>query len=147
VREPIRVLIAEDNEDHIFLAVRALRDLDGMHLEVHAVRDGEEALDYIHGRGSFAGRAVPQLILLDIKMPKIDGLEVLRELKENPTFKAIPVVMLSASERPEDIDMSYNLGANSYVTKPTGVGAFHDSLEQLKRYWTELNSLPVVTET
>jgi two-component system response regulator len=146
LKQPIRVLIAEDNEDHIFLAVRALRELNGTHLEVNAVRDGAEALDYVRGRGEFEGRAMPQLILLDIRMPKVDGLEVLKELKEDPTFKAIPVVMLSASERPEDIDTSYNLGANSYVTKPAGVGAFRESLEQLKRYWTGLNSLPVVSD-
>ncbi len=146
MRGPIRVLIAEDNEDHIFLAVRALKDIDGTHLEVEAVRDGAEALDYINGRGGFAGRILPQLILLDIKMPKVDGLEVLRVLKEDPVFRVIPVVMLSASERPEDVDESYKLGANSYVTKPAGVGAFRDGIAQLRHYWTDLNSLPVAED-
>ena len=144
MNQTIRVLIAEDNEDHVFLAVRALKDLNGTRLEVEAVRDGADALDYIRGLGKFAERTLPHLILLDIKMPKIDGLEVLRILKEDPQFKAIPVVMLTASERPEDVDMSYQLGANSYVTKPAGVGAFRDGLVRLKQYWTELSSLPVV---
>ncbi len=142
----IRILIAEDNEDHVFLAVRALKDMHGTHLEVDAVRDGAEALEYIRGAGEFENRQVPQLILLDIKMPKLDGLEVLRYLKEDPEFKVIPVVMLSASERPEDIDASYKLGANSFVTKPAGVGAFREGLAQLKQYWVDLSSLPVVHE-
>ena len=140
--EPIRVLIAEDNEDHIFLAVRALKDLNGVHLEVDAVRDGAEALDYVHAVGRFQGRSLPQLILLDLKMPKIDGLEVLKALKEDPSLKSIPVVMLTASERPEDVEAAYKLGANSYVTKPAGVGAFRDGLKQLKHYWAELATLP-----
>jgi CheY-like chemotaxis protein len=146
VNETVRILIAEDNEDHVFLAVRALKDMNGTHLVVDAVRDGAEALDYIRGEGRFKGRATPNLILLDIKMPKVDGLEVLRILKEDPEFKVIPVVMLSASERPEDIDASYKLGANSFVTKPAGVGAFRDGLAKLKHFWVDLSSLPAVTE-
>lgn len=144
--QPVRVLIAEDNEDHVFLAIRALKDLNGTHLEVDAVRDGAEALDFIHGVGAFEGRALPHLILLDIKMPKVDGLEVLKNLKEDPELRSIPVVMLTASERPEDIDESYRLGANSYVAKPAGVGAFRDGLRQLKLYWTELSSLPAASQ-
>ena len=144
--ETIRVLIAEDNEDHIFLAIRALRDLNGTHLEVDAVRDGAEALEYIRGLGRFSERSLPHLILLDIRMPKVDGLEVLKVLKEDPAFKVIPVVMLSASERPEDIDTSYKLGANSYVTKPAGVGAFTEGIARLKQYWTDINTLPVAQE-
>jgi two-component system response regulator len=141
--QPIRIMIADDNEDHVFLAVRALEDLNGTHLEVQAVRDGAEALAYINGEGRFAGRTLPHLILLDIKMPKVDGLEVLRILKEDPIFRVIPVVMLSASERPEDVDESYKLGANSYVTKPAGVGEFREGIAKLKHYWTELSSLPM----
>ena len=142
--QPIRIMIADDNEDHVFLAVRALQDLNGgTHLEIQAVHDGAEALAYINGEGQFTGRTLPHLILLDIKMPKVDGLEVLRTLKENPTFRVIPVVMLSASERPEDVDASYKLGANSYVTKPAGVGEFREGIAQLKHYWTQLSSLPV----
>jgi CheY-like chemotaxis protein len=142
---PIRVLIAEDNEDHLFLAVRALRDEGGTSIEVESVSDGQEALDYLHGTGDFEGRPTPHLIVLDLKMPKVTGLEVLRWIKEQPDLKAIPVVVLTASERTEDIDASYQLGANSFVTKPTGVGAFREGLHQLRQYWTELGSLPEPT--
>lgn len=142
MNRPIHVLIAEDNEDHIFLAVRAMKEAAGISLEVEAVRDGAEALDYVYRTGRFEGRDRPHLILLDIKMPKVDGLDVLRTLKEDPELKSIPVVMLTSSDRPEDIDRSYVLGANSYVTKPTSVGSFRDGLTQIRHYWTELGSLP-----
>jgi CheY-like chemotaxis protein len=142
MKKPIRILIAEDNEDHVFLAVRALRDVSGLHLEVDAVRDGAEALDYLHAVDEQGGRARPHLILLDIRMPKVDGLEVLKKLKADPELRAIPVVMLTSSERPEDIDASYQLGANSYVTKPVGLGALREGLKQIKTYWTQLGSLP-----
>lgn len=141
MKQAIRVLIAEDNEDHVFLAVRALRDMNGVHLEVDAVRDGAEALEYL-GCVEQKGKERPHLILLDIRMPKVDGLEVLRKLKEDPVLRTIPVVMLTASERPEDIDASYQLGANSFVTKPVGIGALREGLKQIKTYWTQLGSLP-----
>ena len=142
MRETIRILIADDNEDHLFLAVRALKGTDGVHLEVEAVRNGQEALDYLHRSGEYRDRLRPHLIVLDLKMPRVDGLEVLRVLKEHPELRTSPVIMLTASERTEDIDSSYRLGANSYVTKPTAVGAFRDGLLEVRRYWTELASLP-----
>ena len=138
----IRVLIAEDNEDHLFLTVRALNDMEGVHLEVDAVRDGEEALDYIHRRGRFADRPRPHLILLDIKMPRVGGLEVLAQLKEDPELRKIPVIVLSSSERREDIDLAYTLGGNSYVTKPVGLEGMRDGLRELTGYWVNLATLP-----
>jgi CheY-like chemotaxis protein len=142
VKDAVRVLLAEDNEDHLFLTIRALREAGGIHLEVETVADGREALDYLQRVGRFEGRHRPHLILLDLKLPKIHGLEVLRCLKQDPALREIPVVILTASERPEDITTSYRLGANSYVTKPTTAGGFREGLEQVRRYWTELASLP-----
>lgn len=143
----VRVLIADDNEDHLFLTVRALREVDGVHLEIETVRDGEQALDFMHRRGQYAGKSLPHLVLLDIKMPKVDGLEVLKELKENPELKAIPTVMLSSSERPEDIDATYRLGANSYVTKPSNSSGLRDGVRRLGAYWAGLVSFPHVNGT
>ena len=143
MRKCVRVLLAEDDEDHLFLTVRALRESQGgIQLEVETVGDGREALDYMERVGRFQGRHRPHLIILDLKLPKVDGLDVLRRLKEDPELKEIPVVILTSSERPEDIASSYRLGANSYVTKPTTAGAFRDGLEQVRRYWTELSTLP-----
>ena len=143
----VRVLIAEDNEDHLFLTVRALREVDGVHLEIETVRDGEQALDYMHRRGEYAGKTLPHLVLLDIKMPKVDGLEVLRELKETPALKAIPTVMLSSSERPEDVDETYRLGGNSYVTKPSNSSGLRDGVRRLGAYWAGLVAFPHVDGT
>ena len=140
--EAVRVLIAEDNEDHLFLTVRALRSVDGVSLEIATVTDGQQALDYLHGRNEYIGRHRPDLVLLDLKMPKVDGLEVLKELKSDPELRAIPTVMLTSSERPEDIDRAYVLGGNSYVTKPASSSSLTDRLAGLGRYWTQLASLP-----
>lgn len=139
---PIRILIAEDNPDHQFLAIRALKDIDGIHLEVEAVGNGQDALDYVHRTGEFRDRERPHLIMLDLKMPRVGGLEVLRMLKEHPDLRTIPVVVLSASERAEDVDSSYRLGANSFITKPTAVGAFREGVMEVRRYWTQVNTLP-----
>lgn len=138
----IRVLLAEDNQDHLFLTIRALREAEGTQLEVEAVEDGKEALDYLNRTGRFKGRPLPHLILLDLKLPKVHGLDVLRALKEDPELKEIPVVVLTSSDRPEDIASSYRLGANSFVTKPTTAGGFQAGLEQVRRYWTEVSALP-----
>ena len=137
-----RVLVAEDNEDHLFLTVRALRDSDGVVLEVEAVRDGAEALDFLHQRGGFADRRLPHLILLDLKMPKVSGLEVLAEIKSVEELRSIPVVVLTSSDRPEDIEDAYRLGSNSYVTKPVGLGGLRSALAGIKEYWVSLAALP-----
>lgn len=140
----VRVLVADDNEDHLFLTVRALREVDGVHLEIETVRNGEEALDYMHRRGEYAGKALPHLVLLDIKMPKVDGLQVLKELKETPELRAIPTVVLSSSERPEDVDATYRLGGNSYVTKPSNSSGMREGLRRLGAYWAGVVSFPQV---
>lgn len=143
----VRVLVADDNEDHLFLTVRALREVDGVHLVIETVRDGEEALDYMHRRGQYAGKSLPHLVLLDIKMPKVDGLQVLKELKESPELRSIPTVVLSSSERPEDVDATYRLGANSYVTKPTSSSGMREGLRRLGAYWAGVVSFPHVNGT
>jgi CheY-like chemotaxis protein len=132
---PVRVLLAEDNEDHRFLTVRALSDLDGVELEIETAADGAEALDAINERR-------PDLVLLDIRMPKVSGLEVLRRLKEDPELRSIPTVMLSSSDRSEDITTAYQLGTNSYVTKPATAAGMKRGLRQLGEYWGRLVSLP-----
>jgi CheY-like chemotaxis protein len=138
----VRVLVAEDNEDHLFLTVRALRDLEGVRLEVETVRDGEEALDFLYHRGRFEGRELPHLILLDLKMPKVNGLEVLEQLKGDDLLRTIPTVVLSSSERPEDVSETYRLGGNCYVTKPGSAAGLRDGLRRMGQCWTSLASLP-----
>ncbi|HVM09981.1 MAG TPA: response regulator [Acidimicrobiales bacterium] len=132
---PVRVLLAEDNEDHRFLTVRALSDLEGVELEIETAADGEEALDAISERR-------PDLVLLDIRMPKVSGLEVLRRLKADPELRSIPTVMLSSSDRSEDITEAYELGTSSYVTKPATAAGMKKGLRQLGEYWGRLVSLP-----
>jgi CheY-like chemotaxis protein len=144
VKESVRILVADDNEDHLFLTVRALRDLEGVRLEVDTVRDGEEALDYMYRRGRFEGRALPHLILLDLKMPKVNGFEVLEQLKTDEELRSIPTVVLSSSERPEDVSETYRLGGNCYVMKPGSAAGLRDGLRRMGQYWTALASLPNV---
>ncbi|MDQ1403628.1 MAG: hypothetical protein QOG03_1944 [Actinomycetota bacterium] len=138
----VRILVADDNEDHRFLTVRALRDVEGVVLEVETVSDGEEALDYVYKRGRYEGSARPHLILLDLKMPKVNGLEVLEKVKGDPLLRSIPTVVLTSSERPEDIDETYRLGGNSYVTKPVSMAGLREGLQGVSAYWTRLASLP-----
>ena len=141
----VRVLIAEDNDDHRFLTVRALSDIEDVELEIETVADGAEALDFVHRRNGYAGKELPHLVLLDIKMPKVDGLEVLRQLKSHPELRTIPAVMLSSSDRQEDIDTAYELGTNSYVTKPATASGMRTGLKKLGEYWAGLAELPRVT--
>lgn len=131
----VRVLIAEDNEDHLFLATVALRGVTGVQVDVVAARDGAEALDYLYGRGRFDGRELPQLVLLDLSMPRRNGLDVLKEVKADAELAHLPIVVLTSSDRPEDIQSAYELGANSYVSKSRG-------LSDLVEYWTATASLP-----
>jgi CheY-like chemotaxis protein len=138
----LRVLVADDNEDHLFLTVRALQEVPGVELNIETASDGEQALDAVYGRGRYDGERPPHLILLDIKMPKVNGLEVLERVKADERLRSIPVVVLTSSERPEDVDATYRLGGNSYVTKPaTGVG-LREGLRRVSSYWTSLVSLP-----
>lgn len=137
-----RVLLAEDNADHAFFTTRAFHDAHGDALEMHTVSDGEELLDYLNRRGQFVGAARPHLVVLDLKMPKKGGLEVLAEMQQDPELRTIPVVVLSSSDRSEDVSASYARGANSYVTKPTSLAGIREGVSQLAKYWMDVASLP-----
>jgi two-component system response regulator len=138
------ILLVEDNKDDEELMLRALKKSRILN-EVIVTRDGEEALDYLFGRGSFATRNIahqPQVILLDLKLPKIGGLEVLEQLRNDPRTKLLPVVILTSSSEDEDIIRSYTLGANSYVHKPVEFHKFADAIQSLGLYWLLINEKP-----
>ena len=139
----VRVLVAEDNEDHLFLTTRALEQTNGgVRLEVHGVRDGAEALDYFYRRGEYVDADRPHLLLLDLKMPKVNGLEVLERLKADPELRSIPVVVLTSSDRPEDVEETYRRGGNSFVTKPVSPSGMRDGLRDITDYWMQVAALP-----
>ena len=138
------ILLVEDNPDDEALTLRALKR-NNIRNEVLVVRDGAAALDYMFGRGEFQGRDlnnIPQVILLDLKLPKVDGLEVLRQLRANPRTKRAPVVILTSSKEESDLLEGYNLGANSYVRKPVDFTQFMEAVRQLGLYWLVLNEAP-----
>jgi CheY-like chemotaxis protein len=109
-----------------------------------ALRDGAEALDYLHARGEFAGQTdpLPAVVLLDLKMPKVDGLEVLREIRSTPRLRLLPVVMMTSSREEQDLVKSYELGANAYVVKPVNFQEFVNAVKQIGAFWGVLNELP-----
>jgi two-component system, response regulator len=138
------ILLVEDNPDDEALTLRALRK-NRIANDVAICRDGVEALDYLFGRGAYAGRNtddLPQVVLLDLKLPKIDGLEVLRNIRADSRTALVPVVILTSSREDEDIARSYQLGANSYVRKPVDFVEFTEAARQLGMYWLLLNQLP-----
>jgi two-component system, response regulator len=135
------ILLIEDNPDDEALTLRAL-EKNNIKNDVVVVRDGAEALDYLFGTGSYAGRdltVMPQVTLLDLKLPKVDGLEVLRQLRANELTHLLPVVILTSSNEEEDRVNGYGLGANSYVRKPIDFGQFIEAVRQLGLYWLILN--------
>jgi CheY-like chemotaxis protein len=140
------ILLVEDNPDDELLAIRALKKNNIMN-EVVVARDGVEALDYLFGTGAYAGRdmsIMPQVILLDLKLPKIDGLEVLRRLRDDERTKLLPVVILTSSKEDRDLTASYSLGANSYIRKPVDFVQFAEAIKQLGLYWLVLNESPPI---
>jgi len=137
-----RVLLAEDDQDHAFFTQRAFQEAHGGVVEMHTVSDGEEALDYLHRRGRFADAQRPHLIVLDLKMPKVNGLEVLEQIKADESLRTIPTVVLSSSDRPEDVKDSYRGGANSYVTKPASLTGLREGVHEMARYWIDVATLP-----
>jgi CheY-like chemotaxis protein len=138
-----RILLAEDDENDVELTIAAL-DQHNLANRVDVARDGEEALDYLYRRGKFADRAMgnPVVILLDLKMPKVDGLEVLKQIKSDDQLKMIPVVVLTSSREELDIVKSYELGVNAYVVKPVDFEQFLDSVKKLGLFWAVLNETP-----
>jgi two-component system response regulator len=138
------VLLVEDNPDDLLLTLRALKK-NSVVGGVVVARDGVEALDYLFATGEYAGRdtrSMPRLILLDLKLPKIDGLEVLRRLRADERTRLLPVVILTSSKEMQDLLDGYGLGANSYVHKPVNFEQFVRAVDQLKRYWLGLNEAP-----
>jgi len=141
--ELVEILLVEDNPTDAELTMRALRRTN-LANNVVWVKDGAEALDFVYSRGKYADRAdgTPKLILLDLKLPKIDGIEVLRELKTDSKTKVIPVVMLTSSEEERDLVKSYRLGVNSYIVKPVDFEKFLETVSQVGFYWSLMNKIP-----
>src|SRR5690348_5645666 len=140
--EPAKmILLIEDDSDHELLTIRALRKANIAN-EIKIARDGEEALDLLFGDGEAALKTFPQVVLLDLKLPKIDGLEVLRRIRENERTRMLPVVILTSSDEESDIIRSYRLGVNSYIRKPVNFTEFAEATRQLGMYWLVLNECP-----
>ena len=139
-----RILIVEDDPNDELLMMRSFKKIN-LANQIDIVRDGEEALAYLFATGPFSNRdprILPQVVLLDLKLPKVDGLEVLERIRENELTKTLPVVILTSSDEQEDRLRSYNLGANSYVRKPVDINRFSDAVKELGVYWLELNEPP-----
>jgi two-component system response regulator len=140
----VEVLLVEDNIHDAEMTIRSLRKVNLANNLVH-VKDGEEALEFVFAQGKFAGRDMvntPKVILLDIKMPKVDGIEVLRQLKSHEGTRCVPVVVMTSSKEEQDIINSYELGVNSYVVKPVDFEGFAKAVSQLGLYWLLTNQPP-----
>jgi len=139
----VEILLVEDNPSDVQLTLHAL-ERNHLANRIHVVRDGAEALDYLFSTGPYAERSQrnPRVVLLDLKLPLIDGLEVLRRMKEDPRTRTIPVVVLTSSREERDIVDSYQLGVNSYIVKPVDFEQFTESVRQLGFYWALLNQPP-----
>jgi two-component system, response regulator len=144
----IDLLLVEDNPEDLELALRALRKAD-LAQRVHVCRDGAEAVEYIFCQGPYAKRQItdtPKVILLDLKLPKIDGIEVLRRIRGDPRTETIPVVALTSSKEQRDVVETYRLGVNSYIVKPVNFDSFAEAVRELGFYWLNLNQPPKTTE-
>jgi CheY-like chemotaxis protein len=144
MNELAEILLVEDNPDELELSISALKESNFAN-PINVARDGEEALDFLFARGAFAeraGRPTPKVILLDLKLPKIDGIEVLRQIRSNPATRTIPVVVLTSSQQERDLVATYDLGANSYIVKPVDIDKFIEAICAIGMYWTMLNERP-----
>lgn len=142
--DQMEILLAEDNPRDAEMTMRALRRIN-LGNKVHWVKDGEEALDFLLRKGVYQDREpsqVPKLVLLDIKMPKVDGIEVLRQVKSNESLQLIPVVVMTSSNEERDVVESYKLGVNSYIVKPVQFAAFVETVANVGLYWLVTNRVP-----
>ncbi len=142
----VEILIVEDTDQDLQLALRALRKAN-LTNQIQVAHDGEEALEFLFCEGPYAGRRIensPKVILLDLKLPKIDGLEVLQRIKADPRTQAIPVVVLTSSKEQRDVVESYKLGVNSYIVKPVNFEGFVKAVQDLGMYWLLLNQPPKI---
>jgi len=143
--EAVELLLVEDNPADLELALRALRQAK-ISNRIYIARDGVEALEFLFCEGAYAGRRIwdgPKLVLLDLKLPRVDGLTVLQRMKEDPRTKTIPVVVMTSSQEQSDLIQSYALGVNSYIVKPVNFERFAEAVRQLGFYWLLLNQPPV----
>lgn len=144
IEKPVRILLVEDDPSHRLLIRKNLEN-HGVSNDIIEAEDGQEALDYIYGAGVYADRKkypMPDLVILDIKMPRMDGFGVLERLKSDPKTKRIPVIMLTTSSRDEEIAKGYEYGANAYVTKPLDFSEFAQKLHDLKMFWVLTAEIP-----
>jgi two-component system response regulator len=145
----IEILLVEDNNDDIELTLHSLRK-ENLANHIHVARDGEEALEFLFCNGAHADRSFdhpPKLVLLDLKLPKVDGMEVLRRLKSDERTKSIPIVILTSSKEERDLVEGYGLGANSYIQKPVDFAQFRDTVKSVGFYWLLINQAPVSPAT
>jgi len=139
-----RILIVDDSPNDVLLAIKTLKK-NNLANEIDVAKDGEEALDYLYKRGKYDGRenVNPAVIVMDIKMPKVNGIEVLKDIRSNPEFKLIPVIMLTSSGKQKDLVESYKLGANAYVVKPVDIAQFMEAIKVLGQFWAVINQPPL----
>lgn len=143
--EPFHILLVEDNDAHAELVIRGMRDLQVAHI-IHHMSDGEQALDYLFQRGTCTDpqkNPRPRFVLLDLRLPRVDGIEVLRTIKTTPSLLRIPVVVLTSSDAESDIAQSYDYHANSYVVKPLDFRSFTKLMKDLGSYWLGWNAKPL----
>ncbi len=140
-RDPVEILLAEDNEDDIVIVQEAFADAKLVNIMI-TVRDGEDALNYLRREGRYTRVRLPGLVLLDINMPKKNGFEVLEAIKRDPVLRSLPVIMLTTSDREEDIVRCYKSGACSYIRKPVDLAQFIQMIKQFELYWTLIARIP-----
>lgn len=140
-RKSAEILLVEDNEGDILIAKEVFKSGD-LKKHIHVAEDGEEAINFLRKQEGFKDAVSPDLILLDINLPKKNGIEVLKEIKEDPELRKIPVIMLSSSSAERDIVESYDLHANGYITKPAHIGKFVETVEAIEKFWLTAATLP-----
>jgi CheY-like chemotaxis protein len=136
------ILLVEDNLDDILITKRAMAK-GRIRNKLYIVHDGEEALEFFKKQGKYKDAPTPTLVLLDLKMPKLDGFGVLKEVKSDENLKSIPIIVLTSSERDKDIDLAYKLGANNYIMKPVNFDNFIETILSIKYYWLTISKVPV----